>query len=107
LEEPVLKVISLLKRKEGTSLEEFRTWALEEHPALGKKIPGMRHYRMSVVLEDNPALPADAVSEMWFDSNEARLAAFGADEGKAAAADAIAHCASRTHLITEEKVLIP
>jgi hypothetical protein len=44
---------------------------------------------------------------MWFDSNESRLAGFGTDEGKAAAADAIAHCSSRTHLLTEEKILIP
>ena len=48
----MLKVISLLKRKEGISLEEFRRWALEEHPPLGMKLPGIRHYRMSVVLED-------------------------------------------------------
>jgi uncharacterized protein (TIGR02118 family) len=102
----MLKIISLLKRKEEISLEEFRAWALEEHPKLGKKLPGMRHYRMSVVLEDNPALPADAVSEMWFDDMDARNAAFGTDEGKAAAADAIAHCSSRTHLLTEEKILI-
>ena len=102
----MLKVISLLKRKEDISLEEFRRWALDEHPALGKQIPGMREYRMSVVLEDSPGLPADAVSEMWFDSNEARLAGFGTDTGKAAAADAIAHCAARTHLLAEEKILI-
>ena len=102
----MLKVISLLKRKEELSLEEFRRWALEEHPALGKKLPGLRAYRMSVVLQDNPALPADAVSEFWFDDNAAREAAFATDEGKAAAADAIAHCSSRTHLLTEERVLV-
>ncbi len=102
----MLKVISLLKRKEGMSLEEFRRWALEEHPALGKKLPGLRGYRMSVVLQDNPALPADAVSEFWFDDNAAREAAFATEEGKAAAADAIAHCSARVHLLTEEKVLI-
>ena len=102
----MLKIVSLLKRKEEISLEDFRKWAFEEHPKLGKKLPGMRRYCMSVVLEDNPALPADAVSEMWFDDMAARNAAFATDEGKAAAADAIAHCASRTHLLTEEKVLI-
>ncbi len=102
----MLKVISLLKRKEGMSLDEFRKWALEEHPQLGKKLPGMRHYRMSVVLEDNPDLPADAVSEFWFDDDAARQAAFATPEGKAAAEDAIAHCSSRTHLLTEEKVII-
>ena len=102
----MLKVISLLKRKEGTGLEEFRKWALEEHPPLGKKLPGLRHYRMSVVLEDNPDLPADVVSEFWFDDNEARLAAFATPEGKAAGADAAAHCSSRVHLLTEETILI-
>jgi uncharacterized protein (TIGR02118 family) len=102
----MLKVISLLKRKEGTSLEEFRTWALEEHPILGKKLPGLRQYRMSVVLEDNPDLPADVVSEFWFDDNDARLAAFATPEGKAAGADAAAHCSSRVHLLTEETILV-
>ena len=102
----MLKVISLLKRKEGMSLEEFRKWALEEHPPLGKKLPGIRQYRMSVVLEDNPDLPADVVSEFWFDDNEARLAAFATPEGQAAGADAAAHCSSRVHLLTEETILI-
>lgn len=102
----MLKVISLLKRKEGMSYDEFKKWALEEHPPLGKKLPGMRHYRMSVVREDNPDLPYDAVSEFWFDDDEARQAAFATEFGKAAAEDAAAHCSSRTHLLTEEKIII-
>jgi uncharacterized protein (TIGR02118 family) len=102
----MLKVISLLKRRDDMSFGEFRKWALEEHPPLGKRLPGIRHYRMSVVLEDNPDLPCDAVSEFWFDDNDARLAAFATPEGKAAGADAAAHCSSRVHLLTEEKVLI-
>jgi len=102
----MLKVISLLKKKEGMPLEEFRNWALNEHPPLGKKLPGIRHYRMSVILEEDPALPYHAVSEFWFDDNEARLAAFATPEGKAAAEDAAAHCSSRVHLLTEEKIII-
>ena len=102
----MLKVVSLLKRKQGMSYEDFKKWALEEHPELGKAIPGMRHYRMSVVREDNPDLPYDAVSEMWFDDEQARAEGFGTDAGKAAAADAMEHCATRTHLLTEEKVII-
>lgn len=102
----MLKVISLLKRKEGMSFEAFRTWALEEHPPLGKKLPGIQKYRMSVVLEDKPENPFDAVSEFWFDNEEARAAAFATPEGKAAGEDAAAHCATRTHLMTEEVILI-
>ncbi len=102
----MLKVISLLKRKDDISLENFRKWALEEHPPIGKQLPGIRHYRMSVVLEDNPDVPADAVSEFWFDDNEARIAAFATPQGKAAAEDAAAHCSNRVHLLTEERVII-
>ena len=102
----MLKVISLLKRKEGMSLEDFRKWAFEEHPPLGEALPGIRKYRMSVVLEDNPDLPADAVSEFWFDDNDARIAAFATEAGKAAGADAAAHCSARVHLLTEERVII-
>ena len=72
----MLKVISLLKRREDMTLEEFRQWATEEHPELGKKLPGIRRYFMSVVLEDSPDLPYHAVSEFWFDDKEAMLAAF-------------------------------
>ena len=46
----MVKAISLLKRKEGMSLDEFRTWATQEHPELAKKLPGIRGYRMNVVL---------------------------------------------------------
>jgi uncharacterized protein (TIGR02118 family) len=102
----VLKVISLMKRKEGISYEAFKKWALEEHPPLGKKLPGLRHYRMSVVNADNPDLPYDVVSEFWFDDDAARQAAFATPEGKAAAEDAASHCSTRTHLLTEEKVIV-
>jgi uncharacterized protein (TIGR02118 family) len=102
----MLKVVSLLKRKDGLSFEDFRRWALEEHPPLGRQLPGIRHYRMSVIVEDNPELPYHAVSEFWFDDNDARVAAFATLEGKAAAEDAAGHCASRVHLLTEEKIII-
>lgn len=102
----MLKVISLMKRKQGMSYDEFKKWALEEHPELGKQIPGMRHYRMSVVNADDPDLPYDAVSELWFDDEDARAEGFATDAGKAAAKDAQEHCSVRTHLLTEEKVII-
>ena len=102
----MLKVLSLMKRKEGMSYDEFRNWALNEHPKLATKIPGMRGYRMNVPVKENPDSPCDAISEMWWDSDEARLAGFGTDEGKAAGADAAAHAASRFHFFAEEKVFI-
>jgi uncharacterized protein (TIGR02118 family) len=102
----MLKVVSLLKRKPTMTMDEFRKWALEEHPPLGKRLPGIRHYRMSVVLEDDPDLPYHAVSEFWFDDDAAWQAALATPEGKAAGGDAAAHCSSRVHLLTEERIII-
>ena len=102
----MLKVLSLMKRKEGMSFDEFRNWAKNEHPKLAEKIPGMRGYRMNVPLKESPDLPYDAISEMWWDSDEARLKGVGTAEGKAAGADATAHCAIRFHFMAEEKVFI-
>lgn len=101
----MLKNFSLMKRKEDMPFEEFRRWALMEHVLLGEKIPGMLHYRMNVALDENPNGP-DAISEMWFESMDARNQAFATDEGKAAGGDAAAHCSSRQHVFVEEKVVI-
>ena len=101
----MLKNFSLMKRKDGMAFEEFRRWALIEHVVLGEKIPGMRQYRMNVALDENSSGP-DAISEMWFDDMDARNKAFATDEGKAAGADAAAHCSSRQHVFVEEKVVI-
>ncbi len=102
----MLKVISLLKKKDEMSFEAFKKWALEEHPTLGKRLPGIRHYRMSVLVEENPDAPYHAVSEFWFDDNNARIAALNTPQGKQAAEDAAGHCSDRVHLLTEERILI-
>ena len=102
----MFKVMSLMKRRTDMSLADFRHWAQSEHPLLAKKLPGLRGYRMNVAREENADNPYDAVSEMWFDSAEARLAAMATDEGKAAGGDAASHCASRFHFLVEEKVFV-
>ena len=100
----MLKVLSLMKRKEGMSHADFRNWALNEHPPFAKKLPGLLGYRMNVLLAETPDAPYDAISEMWFESAEARAAAMASDAGKAAGVDAAAHAASRFHFLAEEKV---
>jgi uncharacterized protein (TIGR02118 family) len=102
----MFKVMSLMKKRSDLSFADFRTWALEKHPVLAKKLPGLKGYRMNVAREEKTENPYDAVSEMWFESAEARLAAMGTDDGKAAGADAAAHCASRFHFLVEEKTFV-
>jgi uncharacterized protein (TIGR02118 family) len=99
----MLKVVSLLKRAEGLSKEEFATWVVEDHLEFAKKLPGLRRYTVNVAVAEDA--PYDAVNELWFDDEAARAAAFASDDGKAAAGDAGAHTSSRVHVVTTEHEL--
>jgi uncharacterized protein (TIGR02118 family) len=96
----MLKVISLLKRADGLSPEEFAKWVTQDHLEFAKRLPGLRKYTVNVSSGDDPAF--DAVNELYFDDEDARVAAFGSEFGKAAAADAGAHTSNRVHLLTTE-----
>lgn len=102
----MLKVFSLIKRREDLSLDEFRRWILEQHAPMGRELPGLREYHVSVVDDDDPSLPYHAVTELYFDDEEAFTAAFASDAGKAAGADVAAHAADRVRLLTSEKRVI-
>ncbi len=99
----MLKLMSLLKRADGISKEEFRIWVTEEHVAYAKALPGLRKYIVNVTVDDDD-FPFDAVNEMYFDSEEARAAAFASPAGAAAGGDAAAHASERVHLKTTEYV---
>ncbi len=96
----MVKLISLLRRTDGISKDEFRTWVLEDHIELARKLPGLRDYTVNIVEAEDA--PYDCVNEMWFDDDEARAAAFASEAGKAAGADAAAHASERVHLVTTE-----
>jgi uncharacterized protein (TIGR02118 family) len=102
----MVKLISLIKRKEGMSREEFARWAIEEHAPIGKRMPGLRQYRMNILRADQPETDFDGVFELWFDSIEALDAAFASDVGARARDDAVAHAAKRIHLRTEEHTIV-
>ena len=40
----MLKLISLLRRQEGTSKEAFRSWVLDEHSSTGLEFPMWLYY---------------------------------------------------------------
>ena len=102
----MLKVFSLIKRREDLSLDDFRTWILEQHAPMGKQLPGLREYHVSVVEQDDPDLPYHAVTELYFDDEDAFKAAFASEPGKAAGADVAAHAAGRVRLLTREERVI-
>ena len=102
----MLKVFSLIKRRDDLSLDEFRTWILEQHAPMGRELPGLREYHVSVVEQDGPDLPYHAVTELYFDDEDAFKAAFASDAGKAAGADVAAHASGRVRLLTREQRVI-
>ena len=102
----MLKVFSLIKRREDLSLDEFRTWILEQHAPKGRELPGLREYKVSVIEQDDPDLPYHAVTELYFDDEDAFKAAFASEAGKAAGADVAAHASDRVRLLTQENRVI-
>ena len=100
----MLKVLSLMKRKEGMSYAEFRNWALNEHPHARAKLPGLQRLPHERAPRGEPGLALrrdqrDVVRQR----RGARRRASATDAGKAAGGDAAAHCASRFHFVAEEK----
>ena len=103
----MVKILSMMKRKEGMSIQDFRQWATEEHPQIGKQFPKIRQYRVNVVLDEYADGPYDAVNELIFDSYEDFIAALQSDAGALAGPDIKAHCAEdRFRLVTAETVII-
>ena len=102
----MLKVFSLIKRREDMSLEEFRRWILQEHAPKGRELPGLRQYHVSVIDADDDSLPYHAVTELYFDDEDAFTAAFASEAGKAAGADVAAHASDRVRLLTSSEQII-
>lgn len=102
----MVKLISLMKRKDGMSREEFARWAVEEHALIGRRMPGIRQYRINVLRADQPEADFDGAFELWFDSVAALQAALDSDVGTEAREDALAHASRRIHLRTEEHIIV-
>ena len=85
-----VKLVALVKRKPGMSVDEFRRYAREVHAPLDLQLPGLRrygHYYARDGLYTVCEPPFDGVSCLWFDSPEAARAALDSDQHKAGMAD--------------------
>ena len=54
----MIKVMSLMKRKDGMPFAEFRKWLLDEHVAFARNLPGLKKYTANADHE-NPDAPYD------------------------------------------------
>ena len=72
----MIKRVSLVKRKEGMSLEEFHAHWMGPHMEIVRQIKNLRGLRFNPVLEAGPDREWDGIGELWFDSIEDARAAF-------------------------------
>lgn len=87
---PLIKGVWQLKRKAGMPLGDFRKYWIETHGSLGAKLPGLRRYVQSHLVDEaylyaEPAF--DGVAQLWFDSVAAMKASFESAAGKDLTAD--------------------
>jgi uncharacterized protein (TIGR02118 family) len=87
---PLIKRMSLLRRRADVDAETFeREWRVE-HARLVKLMPGIEGYRQNLVIERQVVkgtpcaydeLPVDGVVELWFTSTESLNNAFASPQG--------------------------
>jgi len=109
---PLVKGIYHLKRKPGMALGDFRKYWIEVHGGLGSKLPGLRRYVQSHLIDEGYlyAEPShDGIAQLWFDSAEAMRAAFESPQGKALAADGpkFIDTAALRYFVAQEQIVIP
>jgi len=104
-----VKLVALLKARDGLSREEFAQRWLDEHAPLTLRFPNLKGYRINVALDEyqeiEGELPYDGTAELWWDSLEEMQEDFASEEAAVAVADADTFTSVRTHLYTVEHVL--
>ncbi len=103
----MVKLVALLRRREGLTQEEFNEWWIKRHAPIARQLPGLRGYRINLVFGGpEEERPYDGTAELWFDGVEAMEAAFAAPVGQEAGRDADEHTSVRIHLYTDEHVIM-
>lgn len=98
------KVIGILKRPEGMSLEAFRKWWLQEHATLVKKWPGLKKYAINLATSGDQRY--DGVAEVWFDNKEDIEKIFSTPEGQTARQSATSHSGEIVIVLTKEHIIV-
>ena len=86
----MVKVIAIVKRKSGMSLEAFQEHWRTRHAEVVAKLPGLRRYVQSHTLPSGyrKGEPVwDGIAELWFDDTDALRALRGSAEQTAVDAD--------------------
>jgi len=98
------KLIGLLKRPEGMSLEDFQRWWLTEHSTYVKRFPGLKRYVINI--STTPDQPFDGMAEVWFETKEDLEKVFTLPEGQAGRQSATSHSSQIAIMFTRENIIV-
>lgn len=96
----MITMISMLKRREDLTFEEFVDW-YENHAEAATGIPGLRHYYVNIATSGDQEW--DALSMLSFDDEEALESAMNGAAGERSRADTRAHISRREVVYVNRK----
>ena len=109
----MIKVMSLLTRKEGMSREEFMREWVDVHAPMALSVPGLKRYVLQLIVEeplrdDIPPqkVTADGIAELWFDDQATMQKVIASPEMKRLRAHGATFIGQIKMFLTEEKVII-
>jgi uncharacterized protein (TIGR02118 family) len=75
----MVRRLTLVRRAEHLTKEEFIEHWRGAHARLGMMLPGLRGYRLNAIIQSPEGFEWDGVAELWFDSLEAAAHAFSVE----------------------------
>ena len=99
----MFKAMIFLKRNNALSFEEFKSHWLDTHAGLVRQLPGLRRAVFNFSHSEDG--DTDAVSELWFDSEQDFIDAYASDIGQQVAEDALARVSRRERVFMEEHAI--
>jgi uncharacterized protein (TIGR02118 family) len=99
------KILGILKRPDGMTFDQFRTWWVEVHVPRVMKWPGIVAYEINFPLNESEEF--DGVAAVSFTSREAAENVFRTPEGSSARSAAIAETSRSVIFLAEEVVIVP
>jgi uncharacterized protein (TIGR02118 family) len=110
----MIKSLSLLVRRDGMTHEQFMKHWVEVHAPLARKVPGIRRYVQSHIVDERrrPDIPpigiaVDGAAELWYDDREAMGRALASPQMKALHTDGALFIGRIQSYIVDEHVVIP
>jgi uncharacterized protein (TIGR02118 family) len=101
----MFKAMIILKRNADIPFNEFKSHWLNNHSLLVRQLPGIRKAVFNLESSDGSG-EVDAVSELWFDSQQAFEDAYASDIGKQVAEDSLSRVSKRQRVLVTEHAIV-